>query len=207
MERLAEWVGARLAAQLDLDNNRREVVTYGALALLHNGTSLLMTLVLAAFGGVLPETAVALLSAAVLRHATGGAHLSSSFRCAVATALVFAALGMLGRELTAVLLLWPLWVRVGLVLLAAVLGFTVIYRYAPVAAETRPLRPAHRDRLRRLSLRMAPLYIALFLLGAWVGQWWVGPGLLGYLNQVLTLTPGGRSLVSRLDQFLSREGG
>lgn len=201
MERAAEAFGAYLAAQLRLDQDRQEIVAYGALTFMQNGASLLLMIALGWLVGALPETLVALLAAASMRHASGGTHLSTPMRCVVVTGSLFALCGYAGGVLGGFLAGPPAVVRAVVELLPLAGGMGAVYRYAPVEAENRRLSRAHRAKLRRLSLRLALVLAAAVILGVAVGAWWVMPALAGFLTECFTLTPTGHRMAGSLDRF------
>lgn len=204
MERAAEAFGSYLATQLKLDQDHREIVAYGALTFLQNGASLALMIGLGALAGALPETLVAMAAAASLRHASGGAHLSTPMRCVVVTGSLFALCGYAGGAAGAIVAAQPMWVRVAVALAALAAGLVPVVRYAPVEAETRPLSSGHRAKLRRLSLRLAAALAAVVAVGAMLNAWWVMPALAGFLTQCSTLTPTGHKVAKSLDHSLTR---
>jgi accessory gene regulator B len=199
LERAADAIGRFLADQLEMDQDRREIVSYGALTFLQNGSSLALLLVLSALAGSLPQALVALGAAGLMRHAGGGVHLRTPLRCVAATSLAFTLAGLGGRLLGSAIAPVPVWARLLAVLTLAAAGLAPVLRYAPVAAENRPLSAGHRAQLRRLSLRLGGAVVALLALGALLGAWWMVPGLLGFLVQSFTLTPAGHKAADALD--------
>ncbi len=204
MQKLAFALASYLAVQLGLDEDRREVLSFGALAFIQNGSSALLTLLLALAVGIVPETVIAVATAAVLRHASGGAHLRTPLRCVLATAVVFLLCGFLGDLTSSLFNSWPGVLRVVLVVIVASLGLLGVLRYAPVQAETRPLRPAHRVRLRRQSIRLVIVLTVALTLGAAAAAWWTPPALAGFVLQMFTLTPAGQALAHSFDDWLTR---
>lgn len=202
MDRVATAVGNFLARQLGLDEDRREVITYGALSLLHNGFSVLLMLLLAVVTGLVPETFIALTIGAITRHASGGAHLNSSFSCAVVSGVVMLFNGFMGRTLNGFLFSLPAYAAGATALLGMSAGMVILFRLAPVPAETRPLSPGHTAKLHRLSLQIGTILSVLVLTGVWLRSWWVGPTLMGFLMQCLTLTSPGHRVAHAIDKAL-----
>lgn len=184
MDQLAARIGDSLARQLGLTGEQQEVVTFGALALLHNGTTLAVTLGAGALLGLLPEVTVALGTAAALRHVSGGFHLSSPLRCLIASTVLFC-LAALGGHWALSLPGGPWWVLLVLALLLA--GVVPIIRSAPVAAQHRPLSDGQRLRLRRQALGLVAVAAVLFGAGAVAHAWWSMPGLIALAVQGLSL--------------------
>lgn len=204
MERMAAALGSLLASQLGLDEERQEVLTYGALVLIQNGVTALAILVVAALTGLLPQALAVMVAVATTRDASGGAHVQAALRCTVASTVALVLYAYLGKLGAGLLAAWPAALRVAAVAPVALVAVALIVRYAPVEAETRPLSPTHRARLRRLSLQVAALFLVLAVLGAFIGAWWTAPGVLGFLMQTLTLTPAGHRFAAMVDMLFIR---
>lgn len=204
MERLADAAGSFLAAQLGLDADRQEVVTYGALLLLQNGTTLLLTLLLALITDLLPETLIVLGVAATLRHSSGGAHLSTPWRCAWGTTFLVWLCALAGAALETQMSAWILPVRLLISAAWAAACYAAVWKYAPVEAENRPLSPAHRVRVRRMSLYTGVVLVLLLTLGAATNAWWTGAVQLGFSLQALNLTAAGRKFVAHAELLFNQ---
>lgn len=81
----------------------------------------------------------------------------------------------------------------------------VLAKYAPVAAPRRPLSPQHRERMRRLSLMLGSFLAGLLMVGAIIGSPFTASAALGFLFQVLTLTPAGITAVNLIDGWFTAE--
>lgn len=196
MERLAEALGGWAADGLSLDEDRREVLVYGAMTLLQNGATILAVLALARAVGVLPQAAVAALTASVLRHFSGGEHLSRPMRCVIFTAVEFAVCGAIARAI-----LLPGWgARLAAALPLLLLGLTAIVRRAPVEAHTRPLSDSFKSRLRVRSRLVGAAMCAAIAAAAYTGAWWAWAALAGFLVQTFSLTSVGQRLVHLIDR-------
>lgn len=178
------------------------MVAFGALALLQNGASAVLLLLLALSTGLLPEAATALLTAGLLRHATGGTHLQTPLRCVFTTAFGFWTGGYVGYLVVRSPMNQTAALAVAICVVA--IGLWIIYRWAPVEAETRPLSSHHKAYLRRLSLRLGWLVSILLVGGAVFRTWWWAPGLMGFSIQCFSLTPPGHRLTRSIDCICSR---
>lgn len=204
MESLSLRIGAYLAAQLGLDEERQAVLSFGALALLQNGSSAALTLILATAGGVLPHTLAAIAVTGLLRHNSGGVHLGTPLRCALLTAALFTGSGFLGASLYAWLSVAGDPVGLAFPALLLLLGSWPYAAYAPVAAANRPLGPERKARLRKGTLLSLLLVICVLIAGLAAGYPWAAGGLFGFLLQALTLTPVGYRIAAALDSTLDR---
>ena len=95
MQRWIQSVALWFKGQLDLDEEKTEVVAYALTSLFLIFVDLTLLVLVCWFLGVLKEGLIAAFTGALLRSATG-AHLSSPWRCAVLTALLPAFFGYLG---------------------------------------------------------------------------------------------------------------
>lgn len=200
MEGLADQIGRRLGEQVGADQDRQEVLAYGALMVLQNGATLLMLLLLSFLTGSVREALVAAAASSFLRVVAGGAHLSTPWRCASFTALIFWVAGWLTSQASPFMLGFGLWIAIPVTLV----NLQVLYRMAPVEAESRPLEPEHKARLRRSSLIRGGLLASAALAGLAVGTWLGIAVLLGFCTASFTLAPAGRQFTSSFDSLCSR---
>lgn len=199
--RIALW----FKKQLDLDEEKTEVVAYALTSLFLVIIDLTLILVVCGFLGVIQEGLIAALTGAVLRSVTGGAHLSSPWRCAILSALLPAFFGYLGKfagplltsEILVVFLFFTL-----------IWGVFIVNRYAPAEVKARPIRPEKRGFYRKAGILLVlfwaiPAFFFLstnrpaFFLAGSCGLWW----------QTITLTPPGFTIYRYLSDWkLKRKG-
>lgn len=89
------WAGY-LSRKTGLPAEQESVLAYVIEVLTLNLLNVVFALVLGALLGVLPGTAVCLVTTALFRHSAGGAHANSPLRCAAVTIVVFPLLALLG---------------------------------------------------------------------------------------------------------------
>ena len=200
MERLAEALGGWAADGLNFDEDRREVLVYGAMTLLQNGATILAVLILARLMGVLPQAAAAALTASVLRHFSGGEHLSRPMRCVLFTAVEFALCGAAGQILTESAGAMVPLARLAAVLPPLLLGLAVVLRRAPVEAHTRPLSDDFKSRLRVRSRLIGTVICVVVAAAAYTDAWWSWAAFFGFAVQVFSLTSAGQGFVRLIDR-------
>jgi len=210
IERASQGFSQAVAAQLNYSEKQREVVAYGAFALLHTLFSAAVVLVLGYLLGVLLPVAVMTVVAAIFRKFSGGAHCSSPNRCAFGGAFLYLLLAFVVK-MAAIggpegLIYW-----VGPVCLGLSLYWTL--RYAPADTPNKPIRRQEtRKRLKRGAVLFLLLctcagvfaYLLLYnsysqavragVLAAVAGLWWQG----------FTLTLLGYRFMERYDSLLKR---
>ncbi|NLZ44991.1 MAG: accessory gene regulator B family protein [Clostridia bacterium] len=206
MQRWIQSIALWFKEQLDLDEEKTEVVAYALTSLFLILVDLALLVLVCWFLGVLKEGLIAAFTGALLRLATGGAHLSSPWRCAVLTALLPAFFGYLGKY--AGPLLAP---EVLLILLISLLvwGIVIVNKYAPAEVKERPIRPEKRGFYRKAGIMLVIFWAipALFFLSTNRPGFFLA-GSCGLWWQTVTLTPPGFAIYRYLsDLGLKRKEG
>ncbi len=205
MEKLAKKIADRLSAELNLDDEKKEVVAYGMAALFQTFSTLLFVFLLGLIAGIPVEALIICLCVSLLRKYSGGAHLSSMGLCTFCGVLYSVTAAAVGRYLLSPLLT----VRSMSVILAVTfaVSFFIIYKFAPVANPKKPIKTERKiRRMRRGSFTVLFSYLAVSLLFLFFGQAY--PPFLGYgislvfgtIWQIMTLTTFGAQLFHILDQ-------
>jgi accessory gene regulator B len=199
MQRWIQSVALWFKGQLDLDEEKTEVVAYALTSLFLIFVDLTLLVLVCWFLGVLKEGLIAAFTGALLRLATGGAHLSSPWRCAVLTALLPAFFGYLGKY--AGPLLAP---EVLLILLISLLvwGIVIVNKYAPAEVKERPIRPEKRGFYRKAGIMLVIFWAipALFFLSTNRPGFFLA-GSCGLWWQTVTLTPPGFAIYRYLSDL------
>ena len=199
MQRWIQSVALWFKGQLDLDEEKTEVVAYALTSLFLILVDLALLVLVCWFLGVLKEGLIAAFTGALLRLATGGAHLSSPWRCAVLTALLPAFFGYLGKY--AGPLLAP---EVLLILLISLLvwGIVIVNKYAPAEVKERPIRPEKRGFYRKAGIMLVIFWAipALFFLSTNRPGFFLA-GSCGLWWQTVTLTPPGFAIYRYLSDL------
>lgn len=199
MERLAGKVAMWLKDKAHLDEERTEIVEYGIISLLLFVFPLFFILLFCWMLRILSEGLSVALTAAFLRSVTGGAHLSSPYRCIILSTLVPILLGLLGRFLAP---FTPQGMMVGILIAAVIWGFYIIHNYAPAEVEEKPLRPERRGVYLRLSFVFAALWALFSAYLIWIKAGSIFLAVVfGYLWQLTTLTPFGFSIYQALSRL------
>jgi len=139
-----------------------EVLAYSIEVLFLNIFNVGTSIIIAYFFGVLPQTIICLVSVSAIRIFAGGAHSNSPWRCAIITALVFPAMGIvaiqfapIGQTFTDILM--------GI---SFVVSFLTLYSLSPVESPSAPIISlARRAKLKRLSIAS---FTIIFLISAYL---------------------------------------
>ncbi len=158
-----------LVRENHLPQEKAAVLAYAMEILFINILNLMLTMLVGFLLGVLPGTIVCISVATAYRHTAGGAHSKSPWVCALATMMVFPAIAYLGT-----------WLATGadtfcrlIAVVAALLGFYAVYRYAPVDSLQAPIiSPERRKRLKRYSYIVIGILISGMLFLELISSLW-----------------------------------
>src|SRR5690554_6223313 len=94
IEDFSESLSETISKQLNYNEDQKEVIAYGAFALLHVLWSYSLIILVGYLTGLFIPVVILLVVSAVLRKFSGGAHCTSPGRCAVASILSLIPLGL-----------------------------------------------------------------------------------------------------------------
>lgn len=200
MDAAARALTDRLTRYLELPEERKDILAFGLVNLFLYLLDFAALAVAAALSGVPALTVTASFTAMFFRTLTGGAHLSTPWRCLCVSALLVWVCGVGAAWLSEVLGLGAGGVLVAMVGALAAWG---IGKYAPVDSPAKPIPPAQAKRLRRAAWTLLAVW------GVWEGSLLAGGQLdlalassLGLIVQIGTLTPGEARLSHWIDNRL-----
>ena len=196
MDKLAHWIVENIDREFQLDADKREQVEFGLKCLLTLLLSYTLIIVSSWVLGLFPGALIVAGALGLLRSFSGGAHASTSLRCAVIAIMYTNSLAYLAQVLSR---LEPLWLHIFVVGVAGV-GLGLLLKFAPVDVPEKPITdPMHRKRLQWLSVVS---FLVAILISLAVESQYSYAILLGLCWQLLSLTPAGELLARLLDQGL-----
>ena len=211
MEKLTNDIAKKLAAELKLDNNSREIIAYGMFALIHIALSIILVIVFGLIFHVTLEALIICFSGSILRKYSGGAHASSPGRCAaigtficVGQALLF--LYLLGSVINLKLLLF-----LGIVIF--VWSYYFVYKLAPVDSLAKPIKTKEKKiRMKKRSIFLLSTYIIIVVINVAIYILLRDTRFLiyslciygGVAWQIFTLTRVGNIIMNKMDAFLNQ---
>ena len=158
IELLANSVSDKISTELKLDNERREVIAYGAFALLQTILSIMLVLL---FGWIFKVTLQALIISfvvSILRKYSGGVHATTSDACTIIGTAVFVGLAK-------VLSFSESWLS--LELLFGILGilfcwcYYIAFKLAPVESPAKKISSQKKKRMKKGSIITLSVYVLL----------------------------------------------
>jgi len=159
---LSNKISGKIADELSLDKDQREVINYGAFAVIQITASLAVVALLGFLLGVLPEALVVSFSMSILRQFSGGGHASRPAICVVIGTIVTISIALFahyaggyldGYAVSVAAVLFYIW------------SFYTVLKRAPVDSAAKPISSeAKRKIMKRVSLIILSVYILLTLL-------------------------------------------
>ncbi len=150
-----------------LNKEKQIELTYVIEVLTLNIVNIILTLTLGWILGVFWGTLTCLLTIAAFRHNAGGGHSESPWRCGLVTVIIFPLLALAAGQVST----WEVTYTNLLSLVSIFLGFTLIFKYAPVDDPKSPIvSPIRRKRLKRIALFVMSI-ISTIIIGLKFAVW------------------------------------
>ncbi|MBP1745136.1 MAG: accessory regulator AgrB [Firmicutes bacterium] len=209
MERYSKAIAAKLALELDYDDDKREVMAYGAFALIQMLISIGLVIICGLIFDVVAEALIISFTASILRKYSGGVHASSPNTCTFLGVVVCVGFGVLIK-----LVLAPV-IDVRIFMMAGIPGFVwsfcMISKLAPVDTPNKPIKTEEkRKRMRKGSFAVTGVYLLIIIISLLIHVSFSSDAFfaysmcvaLGVFWQVFTLTGSGHRVIEKLDLFL-----
>lgn len=210
MEKLTNNIAEKIGSELELDNDRKEVIAYGAFAILQTLLSIALTAIFGFAFGVLTETLIVSFTISILRKYSGGVHASSPGICAAIGTVI-----AVGQALLICFIITPL-INLKLVIFLGLLSFTwsfyIIYKLSPVDSAAKPIKTQKKkERMKKTSILILCVYVVIVLINSIMYLHIHEIRFLtfslciygGTIWQSFTLTRGGHVTIWKIDAILS----
>lgn len=204
MENLSNSIANKVATELNLDSDKKEVIAYGTFALLQTVTSILLVSVFGYLFHVTIEALIVMFTASILRKYSGGAHASSPGNCTIigviiciGQAIIISSIGNFNIALI-----------LGLIVFAW--AYYMVYKLVPVDNPAKPIKKEEkRKRMKKGSFIILSIYfignlllMMLFLSTKKVTFLIYALCIIGGIVwQVFTLTQVGHLILAKIDIF------
>lgn len=208
VEALANNISKKVASELNFDDDKREVVAYGAFALIQMIFSIVLVIIFGEIFNVTIEALIISFTISILRKSSGGVHASSPGICAFLGTIVAVGLAMLCKVDT--MLTWYNVSCIGVV--TFILSYYIIYKLAPVDSRAKPIKKEQKRKLlKKRSIIILSVYLVIVLCNV-LGYYFTSDKRLfiytlciywGILWQVFTLTKSGHLTLNKVDSFLN----
>ena len=210
MGKLANGIANKVASELSLDGNSREVIAYGIFALMQMFLSIFSVFLFGLLFHLAFEALIISFTAAILRKYSGGVHSSSPEICIFIGTIVCVGQAILIAILMGLIVNFKLVIILGVVIL--IWSYYIVFKLAPVDSIAKPIvKEEKKKRMKKGSIILLSVYLAItvFLILLYISS---GERKLlfyalclysGILWQVFTLTTPGHLLIGKVDFFLN----
>lgn len=206
MEKLCNKIANKIAIELDFDNDKKEVLAYGAFALFQMLISIVLVLLFGLIFKVAVEALIISFIVSILRKYSGGVHASSPSACMfVGTILCVAQAIVIKSFLSS-------QINTKLLLISGVLIFIwsyyILFKLAPVDSPNKPIkREEKRRRMKKGSITILSIYLIFVFIDIIIFHYFGGNRLIiyaiciyaGILWQTFTLTKFGFVTITNID--------
>jgi accessory gene regulator B len=211
MEKFCNNFASKIALELKLDKDRKEVIAYGTFAILQTILAIVFVIIFGLIFHVAVEALIVSFTASILRKYSGGAHASSPSKCVVIGTII-----CVGQAIIIKVAISP-FANTGLLLIIGaiifMMSYYLIYKLAPVDSLSKPIRNKEkRYRMKKGSIYVLNAYLILGLLNVVLYSYFGERGFAvyalciygGVIWQVFTLTKKGHIVVNKIDTFLNQ---
>ena len=206
MEKLCNKIANKLAIELNYDNDKKEVLAYGAFALLQMLISIAFVLIFGLIFNVAVEALIISFTVSLLRKYSGGVHASSLSACMFIGTTICVGLAISIK----CFLVPPFDIKIQLIIgvIIFIWSYYLIYKLAPVDSPNKPIKREEKiRRMRKGSIIVLSIYLVIALINI-ISFYYIGGNKFiiyviciysGILWQTFTLTKFGFVTITNID--------
>jgi len=207
MEKLCNSIANKVAIELKLDEDSKEVIAYGAFAILQIVLSTALVVFFGYLFNVLVEALIITFTSIILRKYSGGFHFSSPNICMSVGTIMCMILSKTALKLGN-LADYKFMFILGFV--TFIIAYFIIYKLAPVDSPSKPIRKLEkRKRMKKGSILVLNAYVIIAIINMIIYSQLGYKKLLiygtcfyiGILWQTFTLTSFGHIVSKKIDAF------
>jgi accessory gene regulator B len=204
-EKISNDIASKITGTMKSDTVNKEVIAYGAYILLDTILAIGMVMILGALCGVLFQALVVSFASALLRKTSGGAHATTSLRCAIIGAVFSVGFALIIGSLKDFI---TIPISISYLVITFVISYYINIKLAPKDSPNKPIVKENKIKeLKFKSIRTLCIYLVICLCILIFYYYSKVPTSLsyialictGYLWQSFTLTSLGHSLTYVLE--------
>jgi len=208
MEKLCNKIANKISLQLDFDNDKKEVLAYGAFALFQMLISIALVLIFGLIFNVAVEALMISFIVSILRKYSGGVHASSPSACMFIGTIICVGQAILIKSFLAPLVNIKILLILGTSIF--IWSYYMLYKLAPVDTPNKPIkREEKRKRMKKGSIIVLSVYAIIVLINIIIFHYFGRNRFLiyalciyvGVLWQTFTLTKFGFRTITSIDAF------
>jgi len=203
---LSKKIGEKIANELNLDNDNKEVISYGIFAIIQMLYNILLVILFGVIFNVVIESLIVSFTISILRKSSGGAHSSSPTKCLIAGTFLAISIGLISK----IDIGFNINILIGII--TFVWSYYIIYKLAPVDSPAKPIRTEKKKkRLKKSSIITLSIYLIIVIFSVITNLYLKNDRVFIYSNcilggvmwQVLSLTKVGHTIVKLIDTILN----
>lgn len=208
MESLSNSIANKVATELNMDNDKKEVIAYGTFALLQTFLSIFLVGIFGFIFNVAFEALIVLFTASILRKYSGGAHASSPGNCTSIGVII-----CIGQALIISLIVRS-WINFKMALIVELVVFIwsyyMVYKLVPIDNPLKRIKSEEkRKRMKKGSFIILSIYL-LIVIFTMILYFNIQRTTLvvyalciigGMAWQIFTLTKCGHLILAKIDMF------
>lgn len=209
MENLSNSIANKVASELNMDKDKKEVIAYGTFVLLQTFISIFLVSIFGYMFHVAMEAVIILFTASILRKYSGGAHAGSPGNCTFIGVVICVGQALLISFIVNV------WIDVKITLILELIVFVcsyyIVYKLVPVDNPSKLIKSeAKRKRMKKGSFIILSIYmiIVTFIMVLYFNikktaiLLYALCIIIGIAWQIFTLTKSGHLVLTKIDMFL-----
>lgn len=209
MESLSNNIANKVAAELNMDNDKKEVIAYGSFALIQTLLSIFLVSIIGFMFHVSLEALIVLFTTSILRKYSGGAHAGSPGNCTSIGVIICVGQALLISFLVSACINFK--IALILELIVFIWSYYMIYKLAPVDNPSKRIKSEEkRKRMKKRSFLILNSYFIIDISIMIVYFNFNKVALLVYALcltggiawQTFTLTKRGHLILAKIDMFL-----
>lgn len=205
MERIINSFAEYLALELELDKEKKEVIAYGAFAIIQIVMSIVFIIIFGIIFKCMVEALIISFTVSILRKYSGGVHASSLERCIVLGTLICIGAALIVKYMTYSNINFKNLIVAEIAIF--IFSYIIIIKLSPVDSPEKPIKNLNkRVKMKKLSIVILTLYLICATVGFFM---WNNKVItyslcisIGVLWQTFTLTSMGHIFVTKLDKKL-----
>lgn len=206
-EMISKRTGEKIANELKLDKENKEVIIYGIFSIIHMLYNILSVAIIGYIFGVAIEAIIVSFVISILRKSSGGAHSKSPIGCLITGTVICLIIGLAAQFKIGIVEL------ILLSIITFILSYYTIFKLAPVDSPAKPIKTEKKKkRLKKSSIITLTIYLTIIVVSIVIYFYTNLNSLITYsicilggtIWQVLTITKCGHKIVNLIDTFFNK---
>lgn len=206
-EIISKRTGEKIANELKLDKENKEVIIYGIFSIIHMLYNILSVAIIGYIFGVAIEAIIVSFVISILRKSSGGAHSKSPIGCLITGTVICLIIGLAAQFKIGIVEL------ILLSIITFIWSYYTIFKLAPVDSPAKPIKTEKKKkRLKKSSIITLTIYLTIIVVSIVIYFYTNLNSLITYsicilggtIWQVLTITKCGHKIVNLIDTFFNK---